>query len=91
MGIWSKFRLDEFIPYSNHFRGRNKNNEKVTEKFRAAVLLHYSRNSHHYQFYKANDFRMPLIDLSELLCDSFAANWSYTGEWNGRKGANGTI
>ena len=24
---------------------------------------------------------MPMIDLVELLCDSFAANWSYTRQW----------
>lgn len=77
----SKFTMNEFIPYSNHFRGPDRANPAVTQKFRSAVERHYSRNTHHYQYFEDNDFRMPLIDLVELLCDSFAANWIYNRKW----------
>ena len=84
----SKFRADEFIPYSNFFCGENKENDIVQKKFRNAVEMHYSRNSHHPEYYKNNDYKMPIIDLSELLCDWFAASlgykriWPKPGEWD---------
>ena len=40
---------------------------------KGTIELHYSRNSHHPEFYKENSWDMPLLDLIEMVCDWRAA------------------
>ena len=43
----SKFRPDEFRPYSNYWFGQKKNDPKIKAAFREAANKHYGRNEHH--------------------------------------------
>ena len=65
----SKFEVDEFVPYAEHFYGGG---EKDTGKFRAAVKLHEMRNPHHAEFWKGEN--IPTIYLIEMVCDW----WSFS-------------
>ena len=50
---WSKFKLNELIPYAKHFYG----SDKIATKFNGdalfdlAWLLHQKRNKHHWQWW----------------------------------------
>lgn len=62
---WSKFRLSEFIPYTNHFHSKDRTEEEKKEKvegydkssdtedndFNKAWLYHIHRNKHHWQYW----------------------------------------
>lgn len=88
----SKLRPSEFFPYADFFYGKGRHRGKgnyevhdVTDpwlqsRFDKALLLHFHRNPHHWQYwvlkrsrggYKCLD--MPVKDVIEMVCDWKAA------------------
>lgn len=65
----SKFENEEFYPYSDFFFGEKT--EEVKNKFKIAVKLHKSRNSHHPEYWtdKNGIQDMPFDKILEMVCD----------------------
>lgn len=85
----SKWRLDEFVPYANHFYNRKVRDKtgyyKATDTgdkaFDFAWLLHQKRNKHHWQWWCLPDesgemivLHMSEIYMLEALCDWWGAS-----------------
>lgn len=78
----SKFKLDEFIPYSHFFCNPERHNDESKKKtieanFHNAVQRHYSRNDHHTEYFASNGYKMTFASMIELICDWHASQISY--------------
>lgn len=79
---YTKYQLDEAIPYENYFYGSSKS-ERVVNDFNEAWLKHIHRNGHHWQHWVLiNDepdagtvaLDIPDAYLIEMICDW----WSFS-------------
>lgn len=93
----SKFRLSEWLPYAEHFYGKDaakRRPEWSDPAFDMAWLHHQHRNKHHWQYWlqvtrrkKVAAFEMPIKYLEEMLADWVGAAKAkgqggiYTVEW----------
>ena len=82
----SKFLPDEFIPYMNHFYGKEKS-DKIKEAFNIAWLKHQRRNKHHWQWWilvqdeeKTKKIEMKHKYCIEMICDWKGAGKAITGK-----------
>jgi hypothetical protein len=87
----SKFRLGEWIAYTEYFYG-NKNKFGVKEAFDAAWLKHIHRNPHHWQYWilrcdtdGKKIIPMPEKYVKEMIADWAGAGMAINGEMNPRK------
>jgi len=82
----SKFLPSEFIPYAQHFYGKNPLEEanETDEAFMLAWLKHCHRNPHHWQYWlqgthkKRKAYEMPIKYRKEMLAD-----WEGAGKARG--------
>jgi hypothetical protein len=66
--------FDEAIPAIRGLAYGSPAYNEVVARVRPALAVHYSRNSHHPEFYGAQGIAgMDLFDLVEMLCDWMAA------------------
>lgn len=94
----SKFRLDEFVPYANHFYGNGGNIKKGrdetgyykphdtgNEKFEMAWLLHQKRNKHHWQWWVSPCDReeVKVLDMPLKYRKEMLADWRGAGKAQG--------
>lgn len=77
----SKFQLDEFagfVKINQIARERPLDSPEYKASTQAeAVRLHWSRNSHHPEFYPGGISEMSLLDLVEMVIDWWAASETY--------------
>lgn len=79
---WSKFLLDEWIPYANYFYGGDTRKDRFytpsqgTSEFNYAWLKHQHRNPHHWQHWVLQEddggkfaMEMPSKYALEMVCD----------------------
>ena len=83
---WSKFLLDELIPYADYFYGGDRRKDRFYSpeqgpyKFNVAWMKHQHRNPHHWQHWVLqNDdgtklaLEMPKKYAKEMICDWIGA------------------
>lgn len=79
----SKFRPDEFFPYTERFYGQGNNKD-----FDLALQKHYHRNDHHWQYWvkiggmynmEVGVIEMNYDAIKEMLCDWYAMAQHYEG------------
>jgi hypothetical protein len=76
---WSKFTPAEssgFAAVINELHGTTYNSPEyhvLLKRLEETLKLHYSRNSHHPQYFEGGINGMNLLDLLELYCDWMAA------------------
>lgn len=81
---WTKLTRAEWFPYVAKFYGPNGSDPEVKEAFLAAFRLHESRNPHHWQHWRRDDFHareMPQPLVREMVADWMGAGRAITGRW----------
>lgn len=68
----SKFEIEEFQPYADHFYGHDKIPESDS-KFQKAWKHHYTHNPHHPEYWQHN--KMPYSCILEMICDWWSFGW----------------
>ncbi len=83
----SKFKRDEFIAYAKFFYGTRMERIAYKLQFDLALLKHYHRNKHHWQWWIINKVmnqalpvKMPKKYAMEMMCD-WAAMSTVRGEF----------
>lgn len=59
----SKWSVEEFLPYANHFYGENDE-----DAFNIAVGHHFNNNPHHPEYW-GSAVKMPMSCIIEMICD----------------------
>ena len=87
---WSKFTPTEWIPYCEHFYGkdRGKPNRPGTKLFAAAWRHHIFNNPHHWNHWsfvgnsgKVTTHEMPEKYVKEMVADWLGAGRAISGKW----------
>jgi len=86
----SKFRADEWGPYSRRFYDENGRARVLdsSPEWRMAWFLHQRRNPHHHQFWvvanpELERYQMPQSFVKEMVADWAGAGRVKTGSWEG--------
>ena len=78
----SKWQRKEFVPYSKHFKGTEKEKAESQEAFQRAWNHHQKVNKHHWQYWVLVDgsghnqaLDMPFENIIEMIADWWSFSW----------------